>query len=135
MIRKYILLSFTLGTTLVFLIQLVKLQIFNPDYNDLSLSNAVEKRPIYPTRGLIYDRNGKLLVANQPVYDLMVIPENTSSFDTLELLSFLELSKEDIIKKLLARYKSDLSQMEYCDLSINTSTISIAKNNYLCVSI
>ncbi len=101
MIRKYILLSFTIGTTLVFLIQLVKLQIFNPDYNDLSLSNAVEKRPIYPTRGLIYDRNGKLLVANQPVYDLMVIPENTSSFDTLELLSFLELSKEELKNRLI----------------------------------
>ena len=78
----------------MFLIQLLSLQIFNSDYNELSLNNAVEKRPIYPTRGLIYDRNGVLLVANQPVYDLMVIPENTISFDTLELISFLEIDKE-----------------------------------------
>mgnify|MGYP001157967053 CR=1 FL=1 len=100
MIRKFILLSFTLGSSLLFLIQLVSLQIFNQDYNELSLNNAVEKRPIYPTRGLIYDRNGTLLVSNQPVYDLMVIPENIIPFDTLELISFLNLPKEELIDRL-----------------------------------
>lgn len=100
MIRKFVLLSFTLGSSLLFLIQLISLQIFNQDYSELSLNNALEKRPIYPTRGLIYDRNGTLLVANQPVYDLMVIPENTLSFDTLELISFLEISKEELINSL-----------------------------------
>jgi len=100
MIRKLVLLSFTLGSSLLFLIQLISLQIFNQDYSELSLNNALEKRPIYPTRGLIYDRNGTLLVANQPVYDLMVIPENTFSFDTLELISFLEISKEGLINSL-----------------------------------
>ena len=100
MIRKFVLLSFTLGSSLLFLFQLVSLQIFNQNYSELSLNNALEKRPIYPTRGLIYDRNGALLVANQPVYDLMVIPENTFSFDTLELISFLEISKEELISSL-----------------------------------
>ena len=100
MIRKFVLLSFTLGSSLLFIIQLISLQIFNQDYSELSLNNALEKRPIYPTRGLIYDRNGTLLVANQPVYDLMVIPENTLSFDTLELISFLEISKEELINSL-----------------------------------
>jgi len=100
MIRKFVLLSFTLGSSLLFLIQLISLQIFNQDYSELSLNNALEKRPIYPTRGLIYDRNGTLLVANQPVYDLMVIPESTLSFDTLELISFLEISKEELINSL-----------------------------------
>ncbi len=100
MIRKFVLLSFTLGSSLLFLIQLVSLQIFNQNYSELSLNNALEKRPVYPTRGLIYDRYGTLLVANQPVYDLMVIPENTISFDTLELISFLEISKEELIGSL-----------------------------------
>lgn len=100
MIRKFVLLSFTLGSSLLFLIQLVSLQIFNQNYSELSLNNALEKRPVYPTRGLIYDRNGTLLVANQPVYDLMVIPENTISFDTLELISFLEISKEELVGSL-----------------------------------
>ena len=100
MIRKFVLLSFTLGSSLLFIIQLISLQIFNQDYSELSLNNALEKRPIYPTRGLIYDRNGTLLVANQPVYDLMMIPENTFSFDTLEMISFLEISKEELINSL-----------------------------------
>lgn len=100
MIRKFVLLSFTLGSSLLFLIQLVSLQIFNQNYSELSLNNALEKRPVYPTRGLIYDRYGTLLVANQPVYDLMVIPENTISFDTLELISFLEISKEELVGSL-----------------------------------
>ena len=100
MIRKFVLLSFTLGSSLVFLVQLLSLQIFNSSYNELSLNNAVEKRPVYPTRGLIYDRNGILLVANQPVYDLMVIPENTAPFDTLELISFLDIQKTDLLDRL-----------------------------------
>lgn len=100
MIRKFVLLSFTLGSSLVFLVQLLSLQIFNSSYNELSLNNAVEKRPVYPTRGLIYDRNGILLVANQPVYDLMVIPENTAPFDTLELISFLDIKKTDLLDRL-----------------------------------
>ena len=100
MIRKFVLLSFTLGSSLLFIIQLISLQIFNQDYSELSLNNALEKRPIYPTRGLIYDRNGTLLVANQPVYDLMMIPENTFSFDTLEMISFLEISKAELINSL-----------------------------------
>ena len=100
MIRKFVLLSFTLGSSLLFFFQLISLQIFNQNYSELSLNNALEKRPIYPTRGLIYDRNGTLLVANQPVYDLMMIPENTFSFDTLEMISFLEISKEELINSL-----------------------------------
>ena len=100
MIRKFVLLSFTLGISLVFIVQLLKLQVINSNYNELSLNNAVEKRPVYPTRGLVYDRNGVLLVANQPVYDLMVIPENTISFDTLELISFLNIQKKELLDRL-----------------------------------
>ncbi len=100
MIRKFVLLSFTLLSSLMFLVQLLSLQIFNQNYDELSLNNAVEKRPVYPPRGLIYDRNGILIVANQPVYDLMVIPENIKVFDTLELISFIEITKEDLIKRL-----------------------------------
>ena len=100
MIKKFVLLSFTFGSSLMFLLQLFSLQIYNQNYNELSLNNALEKRPIYPTRGLIYDRNGILLVANQPVYDLMIIPENIIAFDTLELVSFLEVSKKKVISRL-----------------------------------
>ena len=89
MIRKIVLLAFTLVSCLLFIFQLMALQLFNSEYSERSLNNAIEKRPVYPTRGLIYDRNGTLWVANKPVYDLMIVPENLNSFDTLELTSGL----------------------------------------------
>ncbi len=100
MIRKIVLLSFTLGSAVLFLIRLMALQLFDTDYSEISMNNAIEKRPIYPTRGLIYDRNGKLWVANQPVYDLMVIPENSTAFDTLELIQTLMISKEELLQQI-----------------------------------
>ncbi|MGA0211559.1 MAG: hypothetical protein ACO3JH_01005 [Flavobacteriaceae bacterium] len=96
MIRKIVLLSITLGSALLFLVRLTTLQLLDTEYSEISLNNAIEKRPIYPTRGLIYDRNGALIVANQPVYDLMVIPENSAAFDTLELTQLLSFSKDEL---------------------------------------
>jgi penicillin-binding protein 2 len=95
MIRKIVLLAFTVASSLIFIFQLMALQLFNSDYSERSLNNAIEKRPIYPTRGLIFDRNGTLWVANKPVYDLMVVPENLNLFDTLELISGLNISKKN----------------------------------------
>ena len=100
MIRKITLLSFTIGTSVLFIFQLISLQLFNSEYSELSLNNAVEERPVFPNRGLIYDRNGILLVKNQPAYDLMVIPENQEPFDTLELTSALNIAKQDLITQL-----------------------------------
>jgi len=96
MIRKIVLLSITLGSSLLFLVRLTTLQLLDTEYSEISLNNAIEKRPIYPTRGLIYDRNGALIVANQPVYDLMVIPEKSAAFDTLELTQLLSFSKDEL---------------------------------------
>ncbi len=100
MIRKGTLLIFTVGACFLFIFQLMSLQLFNSDYTKLSENNAVEKRPIYPKRGLIYDRNGTLMVANQPVYDLMVVPENIEPFDTLELIHGLSISKDALLLQL-----------------------------------
>ena len=105
MIRKIILLVFTVGSSLLFITQLVLLQLINSDYSERSRNNAIQERPIYPTRGLIYDRNNNLLVANKPVYDLMVVPENINSFDTLALISILNISKKDLLSKIKSAEK------------------------------
>jgi penicillin-binding protein 2 len=60
----------------VLFIRLFFLQILSDQYEDLSLKNSVLKRYVYPERGYVFDRNGTLLVSNQPMYDLMVIPKN-----------------------------------------------------------
>ena len=65
----------------VLFIRLIFLQILSDQYEDLSLKNSVLKRYVYPERGYVFDRNGTLLVSNQPMYDLMVIPKNLKAFE------------------------------------------------------
>ena len=118
MIRKGTLLIFTVGTCFLFIFQLMSLQLFNSDYTELSENNAVEKRPVYPKRGLIYDRNGVLMVANQPVYDLMVVPENVEPFDTLELISGLTISKDELLLQLKKAKQNCLAFCENYSFSV-----------------
>ena len=87
MIRRFFLPALTVLTAIVFIGKLISLQLLNSSYKLLSDVNAVIENSIYPERGYIYDRNQKLLVSNQPVYDLMAIPENISLFDTTNLFT------------------------------------------------
>ena len=100
MIRKNILFYFSLAVSAIFICQLIILQLFKPEYSMRSLSNATLEQTVYPPRGLIYDRNGKLWVSNKPAYDLMVVPENLRQFDTLELTQDLKISKKELIEKI-----------------------------------
>ena len=84
----------------ILLIRLFSLQILSDEYGDLSLKNSVLKEYVYPERGYVYDRNGKLLVSNQPMYDLMVVPKNLRPFDTLDLCRMLRLSKQELNIKI-----------------------------------
>ena len=108
--RKFILPGFTVVVVLLFVFRLVQLQIVSTVYDSLSLGNAVVQRTLYPERGFMYDRNGRLLVANQPAYDLMVIPEQVEAFDTLELTKMLEINKLQLEEKLqqIRQYSSKL---------------------------
>ena len=104
MIRRFFLPAVTLLTAVVFIGRLISLQLLNSSYKLLSDGNAVIENSIYPERGYIYDRNQKLLVSNQPVYDLMAIPENIAVFDTLEFSKILGDSKAELKEKIkLAR--------------------------------
>ena len=100
MIRLFFLPAVTLLTAVVFIGKLISLQLLNSSYKLLSDGNAVIENFIYPERGYIYDRNQKLLVSNQPVYDLMAIPENITPFDTLELSQTLGISKSELKWKI-----------------------------------
>lgn len=111
---------------LVLLFRLFTLQILSDEYGDLSLKNSVLKQYVYPERGYIFDRNGKLLVSNQPMYDLMVVPINLAAFDTLDLCKILHLTKEDLNDKIIKakRYSlrapsvllSQISKQDYAAL-------------------
>ncbi len=98
--RKLLLYLIIITTGIVFIARLFYLQIYNTSFASLSEDNAVKVIYDYPQRGAIYDRDGRLLVANQPSYDVMVIPRELKPFDTLEFCSILKISKEKLKKRL-----------------------------------
>ena len=100
MIRKFFFPTITLVTALIFIVRLISLQLINSSYKSLSDDNAVIENEVFPERGYIYDRNNKLLVSNQPVYDLIAIPENITAFDTLQLAKIINISKSELLDKL-----------------------------------
>ncbi len=112
--------------SVIYLIKLFELQISNDKYKKYAESNAFLKNTIYPSRGLIYDRNGDLIVYNQPEYDVMIIPHDVGEFDTLDFCSSVNIGKEQLIarmtdmkdKKLNPGYSAYLPQRLLSHLSV-----------------
>ena len=98
--RKVLLPSLIIIATALLVIRLFYLQVVNDSFKLKSDNNAIKIKYDYPERGYIYDRKGKLLVANQPSYDIMVIPREIKNLDTLEFCELLDVTKEDFIKKI-----------------------------------
>jgi penicillin-binding protein 2 len=98
--RKLLLLALVLTTGLVFAGRLFYLQIYDTSATALSKNNAIKVVYDYPQRGHIYDRNGKLLVSNQPSYDLMAIPREIKPFDTLALSELIGVTPEKLTKEI-----------------------------------
>lgn len=95
--RKYILGGAVLLVLITYIVQLFNLQILSDQYKSKADSNAFYKKTLYPTRGLIYDRNGKLLVYNRPAYDITFVPREVKKhgLDTLELCRALNITREE----------------------------------------
>ena len=98
--RKVLLPTVIFISTILLVLRLFYLQVIDDTLKLKSDNNAIKIAYDYPERGYIYDRNGKLLVANQPSYDIMVIPKDIKNIDTAEFCSLLKITKEDFIKKI-----------------------------------
>ncbi len=98
--RKVLLPSLIILATSLLIIRIFYLQIVDDTLKLKSENNAIKKKYEYPERGYIYDRKGKLLVANQASYDIMVIPRELKNIDTLEFCQLLNITKEDFIKNI-----------------------------------
>ncbi|MDG5492783.1 penicillin-binding protein 2 [Psychroserpens sp. SPM9] len=97
--RKLLLLLTVITVGLLFIARLFYLQVYKKEAYSLFEDSAIRTVYDYPKRGYVYDRNGKLLVANQPSYDVMIIPREVKPLDTLEFCKLLKITKEDFIKK------------------------------------
>ena len=102
--RKLLLFIIVLISGIIIISRLLYLQVFNPDLKVISENNAISVLYDYPERGYIFDRNGELLVANQPSYDVMVIPKDIKNLDTLEFCRLLDITQERL-ETLLSRAK------------------------------
>ena len=99
--RRYVIAGVAVLIVVVYIIRLFMLQITSDDYKKSADSNAFLKKIEYPARGGIYDRNGKLLVFNQPAYDIMVVMnEAKDHLDTLDLCAALNISREEFDRRM-----------------------------------
>jgi len=96
--RKVLLPTVIIIATILLIVRLFYLQVVDDSFKLKSDNNAIKIQYDYPERGYIYDRHGKLLVANQPSYDIMVIPKDMKNIDTLEFCKLLNITKVDFIK-------------------------------------
>lgn len=98
--RKYVIrLTFILIAG-IYLAKLFAIQVLNEDYEAKANSNIIDREIRYPFRGLIYDRNGKLIVYNAPVYNLEVIPKDVQLKDTLAFCEIFGITKQEFNEKM-----------------------------------
>jgi penicillin-binding protein 2 len=125
--RKLLLFSIIILVGITFIARLFYLQVYSSKSYNIYEDNAIRKVFNYPKRGYVYDRNGELLVANQPSYDVMIIPRDVEPLDTLEFTSLLKITKENFIKsynkayhyspRLPSVFLAHLSKEDYAVLS------------------
>ena len=100
--RPYVISGIAVVIVVTFIIRLFYLQVIDKSTADQAESNALIKQTIYPSRGLIYDRNGELLVFNQPIYEVtMVVRDMGKQFDTLSFCNCLNISPEEFNSRMM----------------------------------
>ena len=104
--RKNKLLIGLAAFALLLLGKLFYIQIINDEYKKDASNNSMVHAVIYPTRGIIYDRNGKILVGNKVAYDMLVTPKEVGEFDTLALCEILGVPPDFIRAKMQDYYRN-----------------------------
>ena len=98
--RKFILAGVVILVLVTYVIRLFNIQLRNEEYKTLAENNAYYTKTVYPSRGHMYDRNGKLLVYNQPSYDITFIPREAKKVDTTELCNALGMTLEEFDERM-----------------------------------
>lgn len=98
--RKYVLGAVVILVVLLYIVRLFGLQILSDKYKRYADSNAFLNKIQYPSRGAIYDRNGKLLVFNQPAYDVTFVPREVEILDTLDFCRSLGITEEQFLQRM-----------------------------------
>ena len=125
--RRYVLVLLITTVIITYVLRLFYIQVIDPRYKEGADSNAFLKKTQFPPRGLIYDRNHKLLVYNKPAYDIAIILREVHELDTLAFCRALDINKQFFIKRIAdikdrkknPGYSSYTPQLFMSQLSIN----------------
>ena len=82
----------------ILLVKLFAIQVLDDSFLKRAESNAIQRIVDHPYRGLVYDRSGKLMVFNNPIFDLMVVPREFHLKDTAKFCELFRISKEQLIE-------------------------------------
>lgn len=121
--RKYVIIAIFSIVTLILLIKLFLIQVVDQSYKRSSDNNTLRYITQYPARGKVFDRNGNLLVYNEAIYDLMVIPRQVKNLDTLSFCSVMNISR-DFFEERMAKAK------RYSSFSPSIFISQITKEEY-----
>ena len=114
--RKNKLLIGLVAVAVLLLGKLFYIQIVNDKYKKDASNNSMVYNYIYPPRGVIYDRNGEILVGNEVCYDITVTPRDVAPFDTVALAAALDTTV-DFIRERMAYYRMYRTRIGYQTLS------------------
>ncbi|NTW31996.1 MAG: penicillin-binding protein 2 [Bacteroidetes bacterium] len=120
--RKYVINIIILFIGIVFILRLFYLQVIDDDYKVSANNNALRLITDFPARGLVYDRNGKLLVYNEATYDLMVIPQQVKNIDTTAFCKLIGISKAIFISRMTKAKKYSRYAQSIFDREISKET-------------
>ena len=107
--RKYIIQGLFVVVAVILILKSVHLQLVDTSLREQASANVIQKINKYPSRGLVYDRNEKLLVNNKAIYDLMVTYNRVKDIDTVKFCKLLGITKEAFVKNL----NPDFSSAQY----------------------
>lgn len=119
--RKYIVLGIMVLIGMIFIGRLFYIQVIDDTYKHSAQNQAIVRTTLYPSRGTIYDRKGKVIVYNQASYDLMVVPNLVDkNIDTVEFCNLLSISVEDFEQKMAkarkySRYRASIFEKQITD--------------------
>ena len=126
--RKRLIISFVfVFTAVIFAVKLFYIQVLDNSYKLSAENNTLRHVTIYPSRGFIFDRTGKIIVANQSTYDIKVVPRSLDPFDTLAFCKLTGISKSDLISKFKKNkysykpilLKKQIDEKEYAEIAEN----------------
>jgi penicillin-binding protein 2 len=128
-VRQTVLITIVCVVAFIYVVQLFRLQVLNPSYKIWANNNAFFPKIQYPSRGMMSDRNGKLMVYNQPAYDVMVIMRETQNFDTLSFCHVVDIPIERF-RKRLSEIKDTRNNPGYSSYTPQTFLTQLSNRQY-----